>query len=433
MTTMLQPTTMTEQDQQEQAQETMDRMTSAVQHLTRHAVDAVIPTPGITAEVVEADDLTPPDRVRLVTRDRQGNTFKLRVLDGAHEQLAQRLDIPRKFYDRLLSAHPDMLAYNITELFRREPDARMLRMLKPSMTEDMAQAAAKTGTHFAVRAVVSDKYRALDNGGLVDTLAPEAAARGLRLVEWHLDDRRFALRFAGPERTIGEIREAHGFAPDGDNYHRRDANGVDLAWVNEVLSFGVAVTNSETGHGSLAVRQFSRILRCLNAFVKDETHRTVHVGRKQQQDEGDTFTIGADTKRLEAAAQFARVRDRFVDAVSEQRQRVMAGKFADAMGMTLDLPPELPLLTFVDHVGERFDLSDKEREILREEVTHELLTTQRVIPSAFNIAQGFTAAAKRYEHDYQRKQELETIGWQIVEDPTATLVKAAQEAVKVNR
>lgn len=432
MTTMLNPTLdaiLDTHEQQQQATETTDRMTSAVQHLSRNSLDAVIPTPGLLAEVVDATEkLDAADRVRLVARDRQGHAFGLRLLPGAHEQLAQRLDMPRKFYDRLLEAHPDLLAHNITELFRREPDNRMLRMLRPTMSEDFARKAALTQTQFAVRAVVSDKYRALDNGGLVDTLLPEANARGLRLVEWNLDDRSFALRFAGPERTIGDIREAHGFKREGDNYHRRDENGRDMAWVDEVLSFGVAITNSETGHGSLAVRQFSRVLRCLNAFVKDETHRTRHVGRKQGTEDEVTI-VGADTRRLEAAAQFARVRDRFVEAVSDERMQQMAGKFAAAMGEPLALPPEVPLLTFVDHVGMRFDLSDRERELLQQEVTAELITVQQRTPSAFNIAQGFTAMAKQ-ANDFQRKQEIETFGWQIIDDPTATLVQAAKDAAK---
>ncbi len=416
-------------EQREASAEQMDRMSSAVQRLRQHSIDAVIPTPGLTAEVVDAfDGSTKHDRLRLVATDATGNKIPLRILEGAHEQLAQKLDIPRKFYDRLLTMHTDLLATNVSELFKREPDTRMLRMLKPTMTEEMERAAHHTGTQFAVRAIVSSRYRALDNGALLDVLLPEAEARGLRLAEWNLDDRRFALRFTGQERTIGQIREAHGFKADGDNYHRTE-NGVDLAWVNEVLSFGVAITNSETGHGSLAVRQFARVLRCLNAFVKDETHRTVHVGRKHE--DTDSFVMQEDTKRLGAAAQFALVRDRFIDAVSESKERNMAEKFAAAMGQPLELPEALPVLTFIDSVGDRFELSDREKELLQEEVTHEMIVTQRVKPTAFSIAQGFTAAAQRLpEGGFHRKQEIETMGWQIIDNPTATLVKAAQDAVK---
>lgn len=413
------------QELAEQATEQVQRMTAAVAAVRRNCVDAVTHTSRVTAQATPGSDLPVADRIRLIAETPDG-PLPLRVLDGAHDQLAQRLDMPRKFYERLLASHPDLLAHNVSELFRREPDNRMFRLLRPAYSDELMTGAARTETALAVRAIVSDRYRPLDNVPMVETLLPAAEQHGLRLVEWNLDERRFALRFAGPERTIGEIREAHGFKAEGDHYHRRE-NGVDLAWVNEVLSFGVSITNSETGHGALAVRQFSRILRCLNAFVKDETHRTVHVGKRQE--EGEAFLVGADTRRLDHALTFAKVRDRFLDAVSEQKQRQMATTFAKAMGTELPLPPAVPLFTFVDVLGERFALTEKETALLQAEVTAELIATQRHTPSAFSIAQGFTAMAKSAD-DFQRKQEIETMGWQIVEDPTTTLLAAVTEATK---
>jgi hypothetical protein len=202
-----------------------------------------------------------------------------------------------------------------------------------------------------------------------------------------------------------------------------------MGWVNEILSFGVSVGNSETGHGSLFVRELARILRCLNAYVKDEVKREVHVGRRHE--DTDDFVIGADTRRLELAAVFTRVRDRFINAVNEDAQRRNAEKFAQAMGQTLDIPKELPLMDFVDIVGERFKLTERENELLREEVVDEMIQARVQKPTAFTIAQGFTAAAKRLgDGQMDRRQEIEAIGWQIIEDPTNTLIKAAQDALK---
>ena len=402
----------------------MDR---ALSHLTRYTVDAVIPTPALRVDVLTDDRLAPADRLKLVAKDQQGHEFGLRVLDGAHEQLAQKLDVPRKFYDRLLTDHPDLLAHTVGALLQREPAAFMLRMLNPLYSDTMRETAGRMGAHYAVRAIVSDRYRPLDHAGLMNVLVEEARARDLLLADWHLDDRRFSARFSGPERTVAQIREAHGFKAEGDNYHRVE-NGVDLAWVNEVLSFGVEVTNSETGHGSLAVRQFSRVLRCLNAYVRDEQHRTVHVGRKQTKD-ADTFLVSAETQRLEAAVQFGRVKDRFIDAVSATRQTHMAKAFANAMGHVLELPPEVPALRFIDAVGLTFEMTDREREVLQDEFVSELTVTNATHPSAFNVAQAMTATAQRVE-TFTRRQEVEAIGWRIIEDPTATLVKAAQDAVK---
>lgn len=415
---------------QEESRDSMQRMNSALHHLQRHTVDAVIPTPALRVDVLTDDRLAPSDRLKFVARDQQGHEFGLRVLDGAHEQLAQKLDVPRKFYDRLLTDHPDLLAHTVGALLQREPAAFMLRMLNPQYSADMREAAGRMGAHYAVRAIVSDRYRPLDHAGLMNTLVEEATARGLLLADWHLDDRRFSARFNGPERTVGEIREAHGFKAEGDNYHRM-VNGKDMAWVNEVLSFGVEVTNSETGHGSLAVRQFSRVLRCLNAYVRDEQHRTVHVGRKQATGD-DTFLVSAETQRLEAAVQFGRVRDRFIEAVSAPRQLQMAKAFGEAMGHVVELPPEVHALRFIDAVGLTFEMTDRERDILQDEFVSEMQVTHVERPSAFSVAQAVTATARRVE-TVARRQEIEAIGWRIIEDPSAALLNAAKEAVKVKK
>lgn len=407
-------------------------MQGEIENLRRATVDAIAPTAGLRAEVVEGDNLPASDRIRILARTADGSEVPLRVLDSAHEQIATKLDIPRKFYDRLLTAHPDLLVHTMSALFTRESEPRMLRMLRPSVSDAMMEGAARTGTQFAMRAMLSNKFRPLDTGGLMDQLIPAAAAHNLRLAEYNLDERKFIARFVGPERSIGEIREAHGFKATGDNYHARDENGKDRAWVNEVLSFGVAVTNSETGHGALAVREMTKVLRCLNDYVKNEVSRTRHVGKRQ--DETDDFEIAGDTQRLELAAVFARVRDRFIAAVNETAQKTKAETFAKAMGTTLELPEALPMMEFINVVGERFKLSERESELLQEEVTHELIETGRTKPSAFSVAQGFTAMAKRLgEGQQDRRQEIESIGWQIVADPTTHLIKAAQDAVKARK
>ena len=45
----------------------------------------------------------------------------------AHGQIAQRLEIPKRFYDRMLESHPDVLSDTVNALFQREP-TRMPRI-----------------------------------------------------------------------------------------------------------------------------------------------------------------------------------------------------------------------------------------------------------------------------------------------------------------
>ena len=46
----------------------------------------------------------------------------------ATRQLGTKLGIPAKYVDRLAEDHPDMLAWNMNELFRREPEQRLIRI-----------------------------------------------------------------------------------------------------------------------------------------------------------------------------------------------------------------------------------------------------------------------------------------------------------------
>jgi hypothetical protein len=72
-----------------------------------------------------------------------GNEPMLRVLDAngrdqvepltmkqtAHQQLGAYLDIPRKYYDRMLQQEPDLLAHNVNHWFQKQPEQRMIRTI----------------------------------------------------------------------------------------------------------------------------------------------------------------------------------------------------------------------------------------------------------------------------------------------------------------
>ena len=79
--------------------------------------------------------------------------FALRPL--ASEQIADYLDIPRKFYGRLRGDHPALLDHNVNALLRHEPKRRMVRTLDGQ-----------------ARAFLSDRYRRLDNDELAEAILP---------------------------------------------------------------------------------------------------------------------------------------------------------------------------------------------------------------------------------------------------------------------
>ena len=77
------------------------------------------------------------------------------VSDIAHRQLADYLNIPFKYYERMLNEQPQLLDMNVNCWLMSNPQKRMLRTLDGKL-----------------RAFLSDRYRRLDNLELVDHILP---------------------------------------------------------------------------------------------------------------------------------------------------------------------------------------------------------------------------------------------------------------------
>ena len=80
------------------------------------------------------------------------------VSEVAHRQIAERLNIPYKYYERMRLDYPELLDQNINGWLARSPEKRMLRTLDGKL-----------------RAFLSDRYRRLDNLELVDHVLPVLA------------------------------------------------------------------------------------------------------------------------------------------------------------------------------------------------------------------------------------------------------------------
>lgn len=78
-----------------------------------------------------------------------------RLGEIAHRQLAERLGIPYKYYERMRAEYPVLLDENVNGWLTKNPEKRMLRTLDGRL-----------------RAFLSDRYRRLDNLELVDHVLP---------------------------------------------------------------------------------------------------------------------------------------------------------------------------------------------------------------------------------------------------------------------
>ena len=96
--------------------------------------------------------------------DSLGSTLRLSVDDQpltfsvgeiAHQQIASRLNIPFRYYQKMQAAAPQLLDQNVNTWFAQNPERRMIRVLDGN-----------------VRAFLSDRYRRLDNLELCAAVLP---------------------------------------------------------------------------------------------------------------------------------------------------------------------------------------------------------------------------------------------------------------------
>lgn len=383
------------------------RMARRVVELDDASVDGITDTRALRAEVSpvsEPGDVPPADRVRLVT-DTPNGRLPLRVLGGAHKQIADRTGIPRKYYDRMLEHQPDLLTANVNRWLEAEPENRLLRMLKP-LGEDERERTGRIGAMLQVRAFLSDAYRPLDHHDLVRTLLPVLAQNEAEVTDFSLTHDHFHLRFASEAQEI--LRQFYEEQPR-------------LTGIEEVVRFGGAVRNSETGHGALVVQPAPEITRCTNVLAVTDRLRVVHRGGRTEAEES---FLQADTKRLDDAATFLKVRDRVIELFSPETTRRVAERIADAAGEELATPDETPVMEFVGDVGKSFDLTDEQVWALQDEFANEIQETGR--RTRWGLSQAFTAIARRLadsgDVDYDARLALEEAGWQVLDSPFERLV-----------
>ena len=81
------------------------------------------------------------------------------ILPYAHGQMAQRLNIPKRFYDRLHGSYPALLADTVTTILHNEPEDRMVRAWGDPVNP-------------TVRAFLSNRYRRIDHVEVAEASLP---------------------------------------------------------------------------------------------------------------------------------------------------------------------------------------------------------------------------------------------------------------------
>ena len=281
----------------------------------------------------------------------------------AHRQIGTHLNIPVKYYDKMRSENPGLLAHNVNDWFAKEPAQRMLRTLDGS-----------------ARAFLSNRYRRIDHLEILQAILPIIGEMPeARFESCEITDSRLYIKAVNP-RLQAEV-----------------ARG-------DIVQAGIMISNSETGQGAVCIQPLVFRLVCLNGMiVNDAKTRRNHVGRANASDEN--FLLYTDkTLRADDRAFLLKVQDTVRVAVDEAKFNLVVDKMREASGAqmnTSDIPAVVKL------ASKDFGLSESEGDGVMNHLIAEHDYT------LYGLANAVTRQSQDVE-SYDRATELEGIGYDIL-------------------
>ena len=306
--------------------------------------------------------------------DTNGERSTFQLNNHAHGQLAGRLDIPKKYYDHMREEAPELLEENVRHWLEAKPSRTMLRTLDGK-----------------VRAVLSDRYRPIDNFDLGMGLLKAISHQNLRQIESAITDRKMYIKAIDP--SISE--------PIDDELFRQRFN------TRRIVNAGFVFSNSEVGAGAVKIEAMIWDEWCSNGMIRGINLSRHHVGRKADDlGCGDiTEYLSDETHQADDKAFMLRLRDTIKATVNPGYFRAMVQKIKEGTSRQLGANPQ----GVVEVIGKRHDLLEAEKEA----VMAELMTSGD--PTQWGITCAVTRMAQ--ETGYDRRVELERIGSKIIEFP----------------
>lgn len=305
------------------------------------------------------------ERVETSLRIADKGEFPVTVL--AHNQIAEQLEIPKKYYDRVRSDYPTLYDDTVNTLLHGKESTRLIRTLDGK-----------------ARASLSDKYRRLDNDQ-----AAEIVFKGLsqftdvEVKSCEVTDQRLYIKAITPKVNF------------------------EIAGYGKVCG-GMVFKNSEIGLGPLSAEFLIYNEWCKNGAIRpDGRFRKTHIGGRNELGElGATEFLAEDTRQAMDVAFWKQFRD----FVKEMFNPDHFASFVEKMKTGLEEPINVTGKKAIEEVQNTFKMSELEGESV---LMHLLQGGQM---NRFGMANAVTRACQDFK-DYDRATEFERIGGQILELP----------------
>jgi hypothetical protein len=257
-------------------------------------------------------------------------------------------------------AHPELLKQNVNHWLQMSKGNRTVRCLDGK-----------------VRAVLSDKYRRLDNYDLAQNILPMLNDASVEVESCEITDSKLYIK-AITHKVQAEVKPG------------------------DVVSAGIIISNSETGHGSLSVKPLIYRLVCSNGAIADDyAMRKYHAGKATDMMQ---IEFSNDTLRAEDKAFWLTVRD----LVKYSLEETTFNKIVDTMRESTHKQILLPEKA-IELISKKYSFSEFEQSNV---LTH-------LIKGGDLTSWGLGNAVTRTAQDvksYDRSTDLESIGYQIMQN-----------------
>ncbi len=345
----------------------LTELATELENIKSNAKDFLVPTSKLT--------MTEDTRVRF----QNGKEHSFEPSEYAHGQIATYSGIPKTYYDKLKKEDTELLAKNVNHGFDMEavqlsrngkPETRMIRTYGDK-----------------VRAVLSSSYRRLDSYDMAQTVLPVLVDQKFEVVSSEITDTRLYIKALTPKVTA-EIKKG------------------------DVVQYGLVISNSDVGAGSVRVEPMTLRLVCLNGMISNTAMRKFHVGKNQAGDDIQEL-LSEKTIALSDQAFWAQVRDLVIASMKPEMFEREVNRLREASNVQIknfDLP-------------EVVEMSMKQIGVQGEGVKNNII--QYLANGAdgagltkWGLANGFTYAAQAKEIGYDQSIELERAGSKIIDlDP----------------
>lgn len=373
--------------------EQMQSMVAELERIEQTAKDYVVPSRYLTAyhnggPIQLAVDLGLTGEARL----------SLGINRVAHEQLAEKLGIPRAYYFRMLAdpSHHPLMCRNINHWLWEESEKDSPSM-KPRLIRTL------DGN---VRAFLSDRFRSLDNYPLFFHCFGVARDEGAVLQRLDMSEERlymrllqpgFAFKIDGRARDLSDTGQffATGYRRDDGTWQGPNDDDPGGDWVIG----GVVASNSDVGRGGLNVEAALFQVVCRNLAIAVKTVHKVHLGERLNAG----IQIGDDTREAKDRAIWLEVRDLVKSTFNEDTFKHMVLAANNAQAAVLEKPVEA-----VDTVVKEYGLTEEDKQ----GVLDELMTSTRGA-TAWGLVSAVTTQA--HKKGIEEEIALQRVGGQLLE------------------